>query len=512
MSVVIGDYVHYSYEQYKYWGTNRRGTTRGLPFDTSSAQFNSIVKPSNSGLIKELEIIIQDTMNFFKSYKNLPRSSQTQIRRELSKSDLGELLRYANNQTRNGIHIGPNGDAKVTKLTANKTSKKVIGGQDRYITEEKLKSLLISTEYLIAKLGNSLNGKKWNTMLTEYRSVITSAIEAEALLEQLMAQSSKSKKQNIVYGRSTSAGSVTKNTGIHSLVSIMNRIQNYLAQFGHASEIQGDWGEMVAEVSANCLASLIGGTVNSELKKTIETSHSAIDTAKILGGDNILQTDGGNYKLRGDLGNGYYWQTTNATKGKTDVEIVGPDENSSLRLSVKNVSLNQNFGGNIHILSGTSVLQLLQNDGLFLNHYLNIVPERVGHSIKEETPDSILRTNFHNIAKSLIVARALTGSTFRLSENGDYVEGANAFVVMNATTGKVKCFSMKEIVNQIEKNAMSASFFHTGDFDNINVIKNKWSTGKHNSTLADTRILEMIKTLHQMKLDVYINLQTLGVV
>lgn len=118
---------------------------------------------------------------------------------------------------------------------------------------------------------------------------------------------------------------------------------------------------------------------------------------------------------------------------KIDVNLEWGGKN--LAISAKNVNLKSNRG--VHILSGSSLLYLLQDeDNDFVNHYLNIVASHEdGVKINADI------TGAHNAIKYTILFKALTGETYLR-------QGADTFVVNDNTTGKVRVYDMNALIKK----------------------------------------------------------------
>lgn len=495
MGLVIGDYVHYRYGNYQKYGINRPGGGFSRAEQGDAMQMTGFSgAPANRTKLLELETKLNDCLNVYSKVKKntdiIPSKDQEYV--------FSEMQKLTDEWLQKGVFFTPDGKAWTPNKVSGSHQK---GGEKKYITERVLKNLITQVEYLITQMGSQIKNSQWAALLQTYNAIL----QTSGTIQELLKDAIINEKGNIVYSNPT-------NVEVQSLVKALNNIQDYLKGYGQVPRAQGDFAEVFTSAVAQSMEGVVS-QVNSEFNKKITESFSSISQLSVLNGGhlsngmNILETSG-YHKKSGSIGANTLFQTKGSTKGKTDVEILYKD-NDRLRLSIKNVTLNKNFGGNIHILSGSSVLQLLQHDANFLNHYLNIVPERKGTERNDVSVSPSTRIKFHLMAKSAIIMRALTGATYRLDSNKNFIEGANAFVVFNS--GKVKCYAMSDIVDKLKQNYSASAQMVTGDFDDINAISNVWQSGVRSPTLANDRILKMLQQLHQMKLDVYIDLQKLGI-
>lgn len=499
MGLVIGDYVHYRYSNYQKYGTNRPGGqfSRADQGDATKT-LNVSVIAANKAKLADIEKKLNNCIDVYSKVKK----NTTIVASRDQQYVLNEMQKLADQWLQKGVFFTPNGKAWTPSTETVSTQK---GGEKKYITERVLKNLVTKVEYSIAQMGNQIQNAQWGNALQSYNNLIQDSGTVQQYLNELLEEASKNEKGNFVYSN-------PKNTDIQNLVKTLNNIQHLLENYGHVPKAQGDFAEVFTAAVAQSMEGVVQ-TVNTEFNDKLVNSLSTISQLSILNGGrlsngtNILESPG-YHKKSGSIGINTLFQTKNSTKGKTDVEIIYKDD-SKLRLSIKNVSLNKNFGGNIHVLSGSSVLQLLQQDANFLNHYLNIVPERKGSERNDISVPSSTRVKFHLLAKSAIIMRALTGATYRLDSNNNFIESADAFVVFNG--GKIRCYSMSDIVEKLRKNYSASAQMAVGDFDDMNTVTNVWQTGGRSQDLANDRILKMLQQLHQMKLDVYIDLQKLGI-
>lgn len=203
---------------------------------------------------------------------------------------------------------------------------------------------------------------------------------------------------------------------------------------------------------------------------------TGVDFAKVLG-----------KKYRRDINNNLYI-ATGSTQDKVDVQIEWKGQ--PVKISAKNVNLKG--GGQIHILSGASLLVLLsQMDTDFVNHYLNIVANHKDGSIESE-----LVTLAHNSFKPTLLYQALAG--YKTNAKTGYAE---VFIVNdNSNIDNVKVFSIADLIMDAVDN-MNEYVSITSDKQDLSNIHFANTEKSHYSE----RITQLLADVHTYKIDVAIN-------
>lgn len=513
----IGEYVHYRWQNYKKFGLQRPTTDRGRDdVDVFSAYQTQKSKIAN--LLSE-------------DFGNLTDSNRTIIKESVEGLNTKLLL----------VRNWKSGAANITSTQAEEAEnfvnqlKKDIEAQGRKGFETVLYDAGFgrATDTNVARANSSM-GEKVGTSLRKLQQqwkVLQENInfisyadfnETERIVE------SKKKLENTYnlvvqqiseYISLRGGGKTTRfaysklpnGADAKSLVEQINKLNQEIGQIlggtgGYSNQYQGLAAELMV---ADAVRSVGKSVLKKAIKQTVkavgdkEISRSAFDIQKVgQFVDKMLGTDGmkGNYK---EIKKDKYHATLKTTQDKVDVEAVYKDENGKilqpLRISVKNINASSSF--DIHILRGSSVLQMLQDDGEFLNHYLNIVPIRD----KGQNAGNALREEYHQVAKAMILARALTGSSFRVNKSGGapYNQQVNAFFILDNSRGRFVAYAMNDIINQISNNLQDLHTIETGDFDNaLSSLKNTWVSGPRSPEAADSRIVNLLAQLHQMKLNV----------
>lgn len=195
--------------------------------------------------------------------------------------------------------------------------------------------------------------------------------------------------------------------------------------------------------------------------------------------------------------------STKFTQDKVDIEVEFGGE--KILGSVKNYNLANTEFKDIHLLSGRSVLALVQEYGDFINHFLNIAAE---HEDDEDAEHGKFLDQAIFIMKLTILLKALQGAVFAKDRNGQIGNTAtvDVFIVNDTSVGKYKVYSINEVLNAIKQNI---DLLKTGDFDEMSRLSNDPVDLDEGLNMADARvrISNLLAQLHSMSLQVSIDRQ-----
>ena len=261
---------------------------------------------------------------------------------------------------------------------------------------------------------------------------------------------------------------------------------NYLA---NAKAIQGT-GEILSGLPQALRQGVKGQSRSASGLLGVNFSSDFVDLKQVV--DNSVYDS---VKMTDSAGNVF---STKITQDKVDVEIL--IDGLKVPASVKNYNM-ANVKTDIHLLSGRSVLALVQEYDDFLNHYLNIVAE---HSQKE--PAAQLLDKAAIAMKLTVLLKALSGAVISRSKDGSigFSPQADLFIVNDNSVGKFRVYLIEEILDAVQKNI---EWLKTGDLDNVQKLKNDYigTKGQLNMGDAKVRISNLLAQLHQMELQVSIS-------
>ena len=254
----------------------------------------------------------------------------------------------------------------------------------------------------------------------------------------------------------------------------------------------------------------------SEIQKFINSMHTGKNTSlQAISGDLVSTIGFTKEKYTKTIVDGQILYKMNSTgleqQQKVDVsaEYTGPNGAKEFAgLNIK--SINPYKSGNktlIKLHSGSSLIQLLQEESDFLNHYLNIVPTRD----KGNTRDSSF-PSWHSLMKIAIVARSLTGSSIRLDKSNNFDPIANIFVIHNNASGNFRVFNIGQLIQNISMNIDQVADIQFSGINPFYGLKNTWveaTNGASGQQAARARINNLLGQLHNIKFTSYLNAQAM---
>lgn len=205
----------------------------------------------------------------------------------------------------------------------------------------------------------------------------------------------------------------------------LNKLIKEFAAFP-ATELQkGDFFEIaVAQLSEVC-ENVIASVIKGELREKVEYNRAAFEEKYLT-------------KNFGDM-----LEKTSVSQGKVDVEIwwKGQDQISQLlEASIKNADFSRYY---IHVLSGSSLLFMIQDlDTDFVNHFLNLFAKHKG---KDSNDFMNLKQQMAEEMRLVLLYKGLTGDNYQR-------ESANLFIVNDNNTGKVRVYKMQDLVDRAVEN------------------------------------------------------------
>lgn len=202
---------------------------------------------------------------------------------------------------------------------------------------------------------------------------------------------------------------------------------------------------------------------------------------------------------------------TNFTQDKVDIVVSMPD-NTAMNASVKNVNL---FSGkNIHVHSGRSILEMMQDYPKFSNHYLNLT---IHNPIMNSISKDIIQ-KAHDTLKLTVALHALTGKQWSETKEGNIVQTQQAeLFIVNDQRGAADSFKVYYMADLLQSVDDNLSYLHIKDFDKVTnrhglEYANKWADPREpNRQSAYKRIHNLLAHFHSASLEVSINPQVLNV-
>lgn len=195
---------------------------------------------------------------------------------------------------------------------------------------------------------------------------------------------------------------------------------------------------------------VVGSTGRTNAGISVDVIPKAFQSGKrnLMGAQSYVNKKGETRTARGYTikENGAFCDV-NKTQEKIDV-IFGLDD-TRVGASVKSTYLNS--VSSISLETGRNLLRLVQDQPIFVNHFLNVVPDRQEGPSDSQTaqPAELHRLAYINAMKLLAFGKALMGG--RLHSEG-YSESAGVFVINDKSGKQFRVFPMEKIVEQVIHN------------------------------------------------------------
>ena len=289
--------------------------------------------------------------------------------------------------------------------------------------------------------------------------------------------------------------SIQKDTPMgNDVISLIETINKTLSDYQTKSPInlqKGDLFEMVIAYAPTLVENVAEQHLNDVLKSLDQqvvgtTGRSGVEiNLDFFSGDIGKNLSLNKYNLKVDTDN--ILISTLCSQEKIDVNMIW-ETDRVIPVSAKNVNLSSGY--NVHILSGSSLLYLIQDENPdFVNHYLNIVAHH---------PDGAINHNkdvlaAHRTMKYALIFKAFTGKTYGRS-------GASVFMVNdNSQPGGVKIFDMADLIQRAENNLNL--FEVTANKKDLEELENSIENIKSPYGI-DARIAKFLQKVHEQKISV----------
>ena len=191
-----------------------------------------------------------------------------------------------------------------------------------------------------------------------------------------------------------------------------------------------------------------------------------------------------------------------STQDKVDL-IIDLQDGGTINASLKNY--NTLSGRNITVHSGVSILSLMQEDGDFLNHYLNITA-----SVRSDKPESnrvgdwSKVTLANRILKESMTLRAIAGGILKFNANTNSF-GPNAqaeILILNDNNGMFKVYFIDDLINKIMSDVQR--YVKIDGIEDNTTWEMVWvgNPNQRSYSSAYSRINALLSSLHAFKLHI----------
>lgn len=539
----IGDYIHYGVYDYLTYGINYSGGENNIYTDLASERKKAYAAARTLGDAKKAKDL-QDKLNAFygtSKTTQIPKDDMSILEKELYNS-LSNITANINvisgelaGEYKNDL-VGMKGEtssAIYDRVMKNKsrikvdTLKKALKQLEIYLKNLKTSALVDSNGIIKDKELD----KVYQNAKTQYDKVRNMFTEVRMQL--------KGGKEGYVENSMGGKGiyfdlTQEKNKDIKDFLQAFNDLRGYLSQT--LRWVQGQLGEngtagivaalnvqsgqvlkdVLSELYTNKEVKNVGNISNLSLtgtqgtKKTLKQSNFYIDLSyeddgkgnfvdqlndlineneqKFISYSRVID-DNGNVVALGK------------TADKIDVSFSLKDDDEEYNLSIKNYDLGTHSAITLH--SG-NFLRLVQDYTLFINHLLNVIPERESSPVNL----SAYQSDIDYTLKSIVGTHGLVGGLN--IEGGGISKKANYFVV-NARGleggSQFKVYAMSTLANKIYKNPNSVVVFYKGVKPEN--IKNSWVEGPASASAGYSRARNMVLQLARVGIEAKIRKEAL---
>lgn len=522
----VGSYIHYRYKNYSKYGLRVNDGTHPDPTSVFNAQRQDILNNAKSKFEGNKEAVkaeLEKRLNFFfnpqasgvikTGYTDAQvaalESKITQIFEQtiasLGKQELLNKTRIDYNTLAatggNNVNLG---DSKKSLSTKRKN---VIGGEKaQNVVKQftKLQAVDVRIKELV-KVRDALS-KNLDAASQVDKNFIAKVEEFQGKYEGLIKLANEN--ANTTLGKSNYRISDLGIDFVQDLQALMDMTKQITN-----TAIEGYLGEYLPAISSEIYKRLEEENINDCLSYLNNNTNAFIELikGKVVGGNTsrkatsknkFIENTGNKSKYSTDTKLGKTDAHQNYTQDKVDVHFELPD--GVVNASMKNVNF---YSGKIHILSGSSTANFIQDYPDFANHYLNITAN-IG---RPDRPNSNILMLAHNTFKLTLALHALMGGVI-VQENGasglSRSEKADVFIVNdNSQKGYFKVYFISDIIKAISEDL---SLLSIENFKDPTQYSNNWlGDKKPNINTAFARIGKILSQLQVQKLQMSISTSAL---
>ena len=474
----IGDYIHYSAKGYLQHGTSLNGEPNGVGEIFNAQREKTLLLAETSEALNdqeriELEQAIEELMKPSQSDAENQATTElwnTMVAEFMNEFDgiTGEISRETGNIRSNGLQVD-----RIRRKSDNAG-----------IYQSTIIKRIGMINASMAALPSSANKQAFQQQL---ETIYNQVSELSGITTDILRATGYNFQTKKVMGTQNIGSKKYSWDEAQNVVDAINKLA--AKSIGAAGLQKGTLFEYMIAV-----APLVGkGRALQELKNGISdavhnaTSHVVgskgssvtFDPQDFAAAANLNQILGKNYSY--DINQQLYVSNRVATD-KVDVEITF--RNKPLNVSAKNINLKSGY--DIHLVSDTSLLSLLTNEGTdYANHYLNIVAAN-------STSGGSIPANQINEAHASLRFQALLSAL-----EGYRGAKANIFIVNDNTTGRVRVFNIADLIKAAGMSMDNYSVTANGSgLESMHLI-NEWNDDGYPG-----RITNLLASAHAQKIKI----------
>lgn len=514
MSMIIGNYVHYSAEKYLKYGIDIpdyeiRGNNYGLREAEASfqrqwnllrkkaktsmkeaerqyleTQLNYFFNPHDSKYLNTLGIGSEDTTAFYNSVIQLVQqcAGKALNKARVNFNDLGAYVQSSSLTSDFQLQSQLN---HYRGLSENKTTWNAI--------IKRMENLMVYRDSILTNRSKRAQDlvHRIQKLEEEYQMILKRVTE----ISQMPSEAVERRQYLLQKNYFNSQGFIKE---LNEIIRETKTISNKRA-LGYLGEVTPLAIQYVLENNITKVTSSVVSDFQTSIKaiqhKGSEVSVKYVDSSKFI--SSWKQRQGKEKFNFAEKEVAMSW-----TQNKVDIDITTLSGNK-IPASVKNIS---DLDDSINILKGTSILKYAQDYPIFTNHYLNITADHLDGGFNSQIEEKA-----HNLMKMTIGVGALAGGILQKNKDGSIRHGqmAEIFIVNTHGTGKgaYKVYYISDIIDAFLKDP---SLLDIKDFNKIKYWDNNWSGDQTPSySRAWRRIAEILGDLNAFELNAQISKKAL---
>ena len=485
----LGDYVHLYAKNYNEYGINHidEGHPSFLNFTGYRDQIKSRINHSKLTNTEDL----QEAINAIFS----PRDNSN---KDDTVSQIQDFI-YKKLDEKFGEQLGKIDWATGNIKAVNDAKAKTIALIDN---DAKERSVYLKT--ILTRIQGLEDVKKTLTSKTKKKELQASIDEIYRLLNDILRAGSygvtgqlknivrKSELGNIdfSYGSTVSNQLLTenkgKNSGISNLITLINSTLKKFAANPPLNAERGELWEYSIALAPVLAKNDAGKVTNEKLEKAFtavqggKRSRNVID---LRDWTDEIDFAALNFNKMTSTQDGHVHISHGVSQDKIDVLLEW--ESNIVPISAKNINFMSSR--DVHLVSSTNLLYLLQDEGDFTTHYMNVIAAH---------PDGEVNAfqQAHETMRMLLLYKAFTGDV------GNNTDKAEIFMVNdNSKEGGIAIYEIKDLITKAAENLKT--YVHTDpNIETIQLKNNRTENGDYGP-----RITDLVMQMHQQKISAMIN-------
>lgn len=527
----IGSYVHYNYLNYV--KNEGRDINSVMAAQRANIKKRALALSANRNK-QAIAAEIEDTLNFF---KNNGQSAQLTWKA----SDAEEVEAAIEKLVLTKLDIDENikVDFKTLEVTdkdslnikMDKQGKKELSEKGNFNRIESIETRLKMLEATIKKSSEALSGQR----LVEITTAVHSLQEQWKKIIEIFTISAELQGMEINGIQAVRPSFTNKNDSSYHYIrgadNFIKQLNEIWGQFNR--EIKSYLKGEVAEYYAGIVTQVVqAGTVKAakELLSTFTKDLESLDKkiGKVGKGRSAVALQMDRFAVTGigkqyeNIGHRMITETgqslftdfsggkikLHSTQDKVDL-VIDLQDGGTINASLKNYNLASSRGISVH--SGVSILSLMQQDEVFLNHYLNITAsvknDNDGHPLGHPHNRGVFNYGMvhlvNRVLKESMVLRAISGGILKFnSETKKFGPNDQAEVlILNDESGFFKVYFVDDLIDKIMSDVQM--YVKVDKLDEGTTWDMAWVGGKTPSyPNAYSRINALLSSLHAFKLHI----------